>query len=42
MTAITVILAFVAAGTWAWIIGDHFDWWRRAAARRRYQHHNGR
>jgi hypothetical protein len=24
MTAITVILGFIAAGTWTWIIGDHF------------------
>lgn len=37
MTAITILLGLMAAATWSWIIGDHFDWWRRAAARRRHQ-----
>lgn len=37
MTALTVALGLAAAVTWTWVIGDHFDWWQRAAARRRHQ-----
>lgn len=35
MTTITVIFGIVAVGTWTWIIGDIFDWWRRMSTRRR-------
>ncbi|MDX8037646.1 hypothetical protein SK803_46270 [Lentzea sp. BCCO 10_0856] len=40
MTAITIALGLVAASTWTWVVGDHFDWWQRAAAHRRYQRHS--
>ncbi|MET9226134.1 hypothetical protein [Lentzea sp. NPDC003310] len=40
MIASTITLALLAAATWTWIVGDHFDWWQRAAARRRHQRHS--
>lgn len=39
MTAITAAFGLVAAATWTWVIGDHFDLWQRAAARRRHLRH---
>jgi hypothetical protein len=33
-------LSLVAGVTWTWVIGDHFDWWQRAAARHRHLRHH--
>lgn len=40
MTAITIALSLVAAVTWTWVVGDHLDWWQRAAAQRRSKRAN--
>lgn len=37
MIAITMVLSLVTAAIWTWVIGDHNDWWQRAAAHRRHK-----